>query len=318
VNTLPGEFARTPFDIPARGWLLILRRVLFTQLSRDHVGLIAAGVAFYGLLALFPATTALIGIAGMLIDPEAVTSQINAYSGMIPASAASIVQQQVNDVGATQTGALTLVAVVGLSVAVYSASKGVGSLIEGINVAYDQTETRGFIRLLLLRLGLTVAGLVAVTMALGVVIVFPAVLALVDLGQTAEAAIGLIRWVVLLLFVAVGIAALYRCAPDRSPAKWSWLMPGSILACGLWLVATIGFSVYVENFGSYNQSFGALGGVIILLMWFWISAYLVLLGAEVNAEAELQTRYDTTTGSDMPRGTRGAVKADGLVGDESA
>lgn len=306
----PGNTATRPLAIPARGWGQIVSRVVFTQLSRDHVGLVAAGVAFYGLLALFPAITALVGFAGLLIDPGRIAGQIEALSSTLPTQAAEILRNQATDVAGAQDESLTLVALSGLAIAVFSASKGVGSLIEGLNVAYDEKETRGFIRLTALRLVLTLVMIAGLAIGLGAAIGLPAVLAIVDLGPFTEALIGAARWAVLLLLASAGIGILYRFGPDRRAARWRWLAPGSILACLLWLGATVAFAVYVENFGSYNESFGALAGVIILLMWLWISAYILLLGAEINAEAEQQTRHDTTVGPGMPMGVRGAVKAD--------
>lgn len=307
---VPGDTARTPATIPARGWGQIVRRVLFTQLSKDHVGLIAAGVAFYGLLALFPAITALVGLAGLLMEPAQVASQIDTLSSALPPQAAEIVRSQATEVAGTQEGSLTLVALFGFAIAIYSASKGVGSLIEGLNVAYDERETRGFIHLTLLRLALTLVLIVGLVIGLGAAVGLPAILAIVNLGAFTEAMIGAARWAVLLLLASVGIGVLYRFAPDRRAARWRWLTPGSVLACLLWLFATLAFALYVENFGSYNESFGTLAGAIVLLMWLWLSAYILLLGAEINAEAELQTRHDTTVGPGMPMGARGAVKAD--------
>ncbi|MBV0913202.1 YihY/virulence factor BrkB family protein [Anianabacter salinae] len=311
----PGRLAQSPFAIPARGWAQILRRVFLTQLAKDHVGLIAAGVAFYGLLALFPAITALIGLAGLAIDPAQVTSQIEALADTLPAQAADIVRSQAVDVAGAQQESLTLVAVFGLGLAVFSASKGVGSLIEGLNVAYDEQETRGYLRLMALRLVLTLVLILGLVVGLGAAVVLPAVLAVVNFGAMTEMLIGAARWALLLALASVGLAVLYRYAPDRRAARWLWLTPGSVLACILWLLATIAFAVYAENFGSYNESFGAIAGVIVLLMWLWISAYVVLIGAEINAEAERQTRVDTTVGPAMPMGVRGAVKADTLPPD---
>lgn len=308
----PGEHAETPRQIPARGWLQIAKRA-FGELGPDHVGLISAGVAFYGLMALFPAITALLAISGLILEPADVTAQFERMAAMMPEEAARIVLDQAVAVAGSQEAGLGLAAVVGIGIALYSASKGVGSLIEGLNVAYDEEETRGLVRLTLTRIGLTVFLVIGMICAISATLVLPGILTIIDLGPTTEMLIGLARWAVLFVLTVLGIAILYRVGPDRRGAQWRWVMPGAIVACVLWIAASIGFSIYVENFASYNESFGALSGVIILLMWLWLSSFVVLLGAELNGEAEAQTRVDTTTGRDMPAGARGAVKADTVV-----
>ncbi|NNF91887.1 MAG: YihY/virulence factor BrkB family protein [Boseongicola sp.] len=312
-----GHGAERPRDIPFLGWKQILLRA-WKEGGRDHVSLIAAGVAFYGLLALFPAITALMAISGLIFDPQQITGQMEILSSMMPEAAVDIILGQAVEIAGSQEGGLGLAALIGIGIALYSASKGVGSLMEGVNIAYDEKETRGFVRLTATKLALTLFLIFGMSAGLGATLVLPGVLSLVDLGATTEALIGVARWGVLLVATILGILVLFRYAPDREPATWTWLLPGAVFACIVWLVASIAFAVYVENFGSYNESFGALAGVVILLMWLWISAYVLLFGAEVNAETEAQVRKDTTTGPDMPRGARGAVKADELAGVSSS
>ncbi|MEM7677074.1 MAG: YihY/virulence factor BrkB family protein, partial [Myxococcota bacterium] len=274
-------------------------------------------VAFYGLLALFPAITAILGIAGLIMDPQDVTAQFETLAAFMPQQAADIILGQAQEVAGSEQAGLGLAVIIGIAVALYSASKGVGSLMEGLNIAYDEEETRGFVRLTLTRLILTVflaGGMVA---AISATLVLPSILSIINFGPTTEMLIGLARWALLFTMTIAGIAVLYRHAPDRKAATWRWLSPGAVLACFLWLAASIGFSIYVANFATYNESFGALAGVVILLMWLWISTFVILFGAEVNAEAEAQTRIDTTVGQDMPMGARGAVKADTLAGMKS-
>ncbi|WP_246057882.1 YihY/virulence factor BrkB family protein [Arenibacterium halophilum] len=304
-----GEMARTPRAIPIGGWKAIALRV-WTEVGGDHISLIAAGVAFYGLLALFPAITALMALAGLVFDASQVTDQIGLVASIVPEAAAEIIIGQAAAITGSEDGGLGLTALIGFATAIWAASKGVGSLIEGINVAYDEAETRGFIRLTATRLGLTIFLVVGMVTGLGATIVLPSILQLLSFGVTTELLIGATRWVALFAMTAFGICVLYRVAPDRRAAQWSWLVPGAVLATILWVAASMGFAVYVQNFGSYQETFGAMAGVIILLMWLWISAYVILLGAELNAEAEAQTRVDSTVGKSMPLGERGAVKAD--------
>ncbi|MEL7253969.1 MAG: YihY/virulence factor BrkB family protein [Pseudomonadota bacterium] len=311
----PGEMAARPGDIPARGWKQVATRA-WKDVGDNQIGLIAAGVAFYGLLALFPAITAVMAISGLVFDASHVTTQLDEVSQVLPADAAAIIIDQATKVAGSQDAGLGVALIFSLGLALYSASKGVGSLIQGVNVAYGEQETRGFVMLTATNLALTVFLILGMIGGLGATLILPGILSLVDLGLTTEILIRATRWAVLLAFTVGGIMMLYRIAPDRRAAQWRWLLPGAVLACALWLLASLGFAIYVENFGAYTESFGALAGVIVLLTWMWLSAYVILIGAEINSEAEAQVRPDTTIGEPALRGERDAVKADELVGEQ--
>ncbi|PVA11331.1 YihY/virulence factor BrkB family protein [Pelagivirga sediminicola] len=308
-----GRHAEKPTHIPAKGWKDIAFRVK-DEMASDHVGLIAAGIAFYVLLALFPALTALLAIGGLLVEPGQIVEELQTLTDIMPREVASIIMSQAEKVAGSRQGGLGLAAVLGIMLAIYAASKGVAALIEGLNVAYDEEETRGFIWLKVITLGLTLALILGAVLAMVLLMAVPVALSFVSLGQGAEFAITAASWLLMLVLLMAALAFLYRFGPDRDRAEWRWASPGSIIACVLWLIASIGFGIYVANFGSYNESFGSLGGAIVLLMWLWISAYIVIMGAELNAEMEAQTRYDTTIGADEPMGQRGAEKADNLGG----
>ncbi|WP_366140332.1 YihY/virulence factor BrkB family protein [uncultured Roseobacter sp.] len=282
------------------------------EIAADRVGLIAAGVAFYGLLALFPAITAVMAISGLLVEPSQIVDQLESLSGLMPEEVISIVTAQATEVAGSREGGLGLAAIFGVLIALYSASKGMASLIEGINVAYDEEEERGFIRLKLVTFALTLFLMIGLLVALLATLGMPAVLAVLDFGAVFEFLMTAGLWVGLFLLTVFGLSVLYRYAPSRDEPEWKWASPGAIVACLIWVIASAGFAFYVGNFGSYNESFGTLAGVIVLLMWFWISAFIILLGAELNAEMEAQTRTDTTKGLDEPMGSRDAVKADRL------
>ncbi|WP_187431362.1 hypothetical protein ROLI_030060 [Roseobacter fucihabitans] len=306
-----GRNAETPTEIPAFGWKDVAFR-LKDEIASDRVGLIAAGVAFYGLLALFPAITALIAISGLLVEPSEIVDQLNNLSGVMPEEVIAIITKQATSVAGSREGGLGLAALFGILIALYSASKGMGSLMQGINIAYNEEEERGFIKLKLVTFGLTIVLMIGLLVAMLSTLGMPAVLAFVDLGWGIEAIITIVFWLALFALTVVGLSVLYRYAPSRDPAEWRWTSPGAIAGCLMWIVASAGFAFYVSNFGSYNESFGTLAGVIVLLMWFWISAFIILLGAELNAELEAQTRLDTTQGHDQPMGQRDAEKADNL------
>ncbi len=306
-----GRNAETPTDIPAPGWKDIAFRVK-DEIAADRVGLIAAGVAFYGLLALFPAITALIAISGLLVEPSQIVDQLESLSGLMPEEVIAIVTTQATSVAGSREGGLGLAAVFGILIALYSASKGMASLIDGTNVAYDEEEKRGFIRLKLVTFGLTLFLMVGLLIALMATLGLPTLLTIFELGFVFEFLMTAGLWVGLFCLTVCGLSVLYRYAPSRAAPEWTWASPGAVVACLIWVIASAGFAFYVGNFGSYNESFGTLAGVIVLLMWFWISSFIILLGAELNAEIEAQTRVDTTIGPDEPMGSRNAVKADTL------
>ncbi|MEM7491135.1 MAG: YihY/virulence factor BrkB family protein [Pseudomonadota bacterium] len=308
-----GRDATAPTQIPKTGWIDIGKRVA-GEVSKDHVGLVAAGVAFYGLLAVFPAITALISITGLIYAPSELVAALEGITAVVPSDVATLLLDQARAVAGAQEGGLTLGLILGVGLALWSASAGVGSLIEGINLAYDETETRGFVTLKLMTLGLTLAMIVGVILAAGLAIALPIVLSVVAITPWIESLIQIVSYLPLAALVIFGFAVLYRYGPDRENAKWRWLTPGAVVAALLWLVVSIGFRVYVQNFGSYNETFGSVAAVVVLLMWMWISAYVILLGAELNSETEAQTARDTTSGHREPMGYRGAVKAD-QVGD---
>lgn len=308
LNDGRGRDALRPRDIPRPGWRDIFWRV-YQSMTDDHVSIVAAGCAFFGMLAIFPAIASLVSIAGLVLDPGAVESQISAVASALPQDAASILTDQAKKVASGGAG-LGFAAILGLLLALYSASAGVKTLMEGLNIVYEETEARSFLKRNLVGLGLTLLLIVGVLMAFAVVIVAPAVLANVGFGKTVEAWITYARWPIMALLVAAGLSVLYRQAPSRARPLWRWVLPGAVLATVIWTLFSILFSIYVRNFGSYNETYGALGGVIILLTWMWLSAFIILMGAELNAEMEHQTARDSTTGREKPMGSRGAVKAD--------
>jgi membrane protein len=278
------------------------------EVKRDQVPLLAAGVAFYALLALFPAIIAGVSIYGLVADPETVRDQINELTKMLSPETAEIVGNQLREVTSGAGGALGLATVIGILTALWSASSGMKALITGVNLAYDETETRKFVKLRGLALLLTLGAMVLMAVALALIVGFPAV---ADAWPTVlRWVVGILRWVLLAALLIMGLAVLYRYAPDRDEPKWTWASWGSGIATLLWILASIGFSVYVNAFGNYNKTYGALAGVIILMFWLFLSAFVVLVGAELNTEMELQTAKDTTAGPEKAMGDRDAHAAD--------
>jgi membrane protein len=303
-----GRQADRPSQIPTSGWRDILLRT-WRELGDDHVSLIAAAVAFYGLLALFPAIGALISIWALAFDPLQIEQQIGTLSGLLPPDAAAIVKEQAHKV-ATNASGLSLGAALGVALALYGAAKGLRALIEGLNIIYDEQEGRGFIRLNLIALTLMLVLIIAMLVAMGAIIVAPIVFNTIGLGPVVETLLRILRWAILFGVALLVLAIIYRYGPSRAQARWRWVSWGAAVATGVWTLGSIAFSIYVQNFGSYNETYGSLGAVVILLMWFWLSAFIVLLGAELNSEMEHQTERDSTTGREGPLGRRGAYVAD--------
>ncbi len=304
-----GQMARRPAEIPRRGWKDILLRIKDEVVS-DHVSVVSAGVAFFGLLAIFPAVAALISIAGYVLDPENVVSRLESALAVLPENAAAIIRDQLVAVTGGDETATGFAALIGLALALYGATKGMMTLMEGMNIAYDESEKRGFLALYATGIALTLFLIFGLLVTFGVMIVVPALLAFVGLPERIAAAINWLQWPLLAVLTVFGLAVLYRFGPSRENPRWRWVSPGAIVATVMWLVGTVAFSIYAQNFGSYNETYGTLGGVIVLLTWLWLSSFIVLLGAELNSEMEHQTRRDTTTGPEEAMGHRGAVKAD--------
>jgi membrane protein len=304
-----GRSADRPGAIPALGWRDILWRV-WEQIGEDNVSVVAAGVAFYSMLAIFPAITAFVSLFGVIADPHQVEQQFANLKGVIPDDAWRILNEQLIAVSSAQTRSLGISALVSLVIALWSAGAGVRALMSALNIAYHEQEKRSFFRFygtaFLFTLGIALFGM----LALGVIVLVPVVLNLFNLGERAQWIVGILPWLVLAAFLAIALGALYRYGPSRTEPKTRWVSWGAVLAAVLWIAASLLFSIYVSNFGTYNETYGALGAVMVLLLWLWITAFVVLLGAELNAEMEHQTERDTTVGEPKPRGDRGAYVAD--------
>ena len=305
----PGARAGRPQEVPAKGWFQIARRG-WKEFNADQMMLIAAGVAFYAFLSLVPALVAAMLVYGLVTEPAQVQSQIESMSGVLPASAQALLSDQLTSLAATSEQGLGIGLVVSLLASLWSASGGTGNLITAVNTAYDEEETRGFVQRKALALALTVGAIVVFVVTVALVAVFPAVENALSLPAPARLGVEALRWLLALAVLGVALAVLYRVAPDRDAPKMRWVSVGATLAVVVWIAASVAFSLYVDYFGSYGKTYGSLAGVVVLLLWLWLSIVAVLLGAEVNAESEKQTVRDTTRGPDRPMGERDALKAD--------
>lgn len=304
-----GREATSPAEIPPLGWRDILIR-MFWAISADRVLATAGSVAFFALLAVFPAVSTVISLYGLFADTSTVGTHLVLLSGLLPGGVLDLIADQILLITGKGTPTLGAAFLIGLVVSFWSANSGVAALFDALNVVYDEREERSLLRFYGTTFLFTLGAVGFIVTAIAGVVVTPIVLNFVGFASLSERLLALLRWPILLGVVVLGLAFLYRYGPSRRDPKWRWVTPGSVLAATLWVTASVLFSVYVANFDSYNKTYGSLGAVIGFMTWIWLSVVIVLLGAELNAEMEHQTAVDTTHGPPKPLGRRHAVMAD--------
>jgi membrane protein len=304
-----------------RGMTAAARRFRISPRNRVHAAirpLLAAGVAFYAFLAIFPALIAVVSTSRLFADPSTIANQLNSLTSALPEQARQVITDQVTML-ASRRSTLGIGLIISVVIALWSASAGVSNLLTAINVAYDEEEKRGFVKKRLLSLGLTLGAIVFMVIVLGLVAVLPPLLRAVFGTSALRWILQILGWLVLVVLVAAVLAILDRLGPDRDAPRMAWASVGAVVATLIWLAASIGFSLYASTFGNYAKTYGVFAGIVVLLFWLWLTMYAILLGAEINAEAEQQTIQDTTKGEEEPLGERGAVKADSVpIGDPEA
>lgn len=310
-GTPRGREAEHPSQIPPRGWLEILGRV-WSETNADRIPLVAAGTAFFLLLALFPALAAFVSIYGFVANPITIADHIAFLGGLLPHEGLDIIRTQLDSLARQDPDSLSIGFLTGLGVSLWSVNSGVKSLFDALNVAYEEREKRGFFALTGLSFLFTLATMAVAGLLIASVGVLPILLETLNLAGHAELIVSLLRWPVLLMVIGASISVLYRFGPSREHAKWRWITWGSGFATLVWVAASIGFSWYLQNFANYNATYGSLGAIVGFMVWTWVSVMVLLVGAELNAEMERQTARDSTTGPAMPLGQRGAVVADTL------
>jgi membrane protein len=304
-----GRNATAPWYIPARGWKDILWRT-YRQTSEDRLLAVAAGVVFYALLALFPAITAVVSLYGLFADAATINDHLSFAAGILPASAVDIVHEQTVRLTANSGTKLGFAFVSGLAIALWSANAGMKAMMDALNIVYEEKEKRGFIKLNLISLAFTLGMIVLALLASGAVVVLPFILTHLGLAQVTNALFQYSRWPILLAVVIIGLATIYRFGPSRRRARWQWLSIGTLVAAAAWIISSAFLSWYLATYAHYDVTYGSLGTGIGLMMWMWVSAIVVLLGAQLNSEIEHQTATDSTVERDRPLGQRGAVMAD--------
>ena len=304
-----GREANTPEQIPPRGWRDILLRVLWS-ISANRIPSTAGGVAFFALLAVFPAIAAIVSLYGLFADSSTIGKHLSLLSGFLPGGVLQLVTDQVTLISRQANETLGVAFLAGLMIALGSANSGMAALFDALNVVYNEREKRSLVRFYATTLLFTFAGIAFIILAIIGVVVVPLILKFVGLASATERVLAILRWPILLAITMIGLACIYRFGPSRRDARWRWVTWGSIIGALLWLVASMLFSWYVATFDSYNRIYGSLGAGIGFMVWLWISAVIVLLGGQLNAEMEHQTACDTTEGVTKPLGSRGAMMAD--------
>jgi membrane protein len=303
-----GRGAASPLEIPWLGWKDIFLRT-YHEFNEDRVMTIAAGVVFYVLLAVVPSIVVFVSLYAIFLDPSTIRELLGAAEGVMPDDAFDLLQTEVMRIVAQSTGALGITSLVALAVAVWSANSGTKSIFDALNIVYEESEKRSFVRLNLISLAFTLGAVAFLILAAALVVGVPLILGEWGYLETGTIILSLIRWPLLFVVLAGVLSVVYRYGPSRHDAKWRWITPGSCFATLIWLIASLLFSFYLSNFADYTATYGSLGAVIGFAMWLWITFIAILLGAELDAEIEHQTARDSTVGAAKPLGARGATMA---------
>jgi membrane protein len=296
-----GSRATAPSEIPARGWKDILMRV-YKNVSRHRVMALAAGMTYYSILAIFPAIGAIVALYGLFSDPSAIATRLDQLGGFLPGGAIDVARDQLTRVSTKGSQSLGWTFLIGLAISLWSANAAMKSLFDTLNIVYGEQEKREFLKLNAVSLGFTAGGIFFVLAALGSIVVIPVLLNYVGLSRAGDLLLRIGRWPMMYLVITFALAVVYRYGASREKPQWRWITWGSAIAALLWLCASGLFAFYASNFGKFNETYGSLGAIIGFMTWLWVSAIVILLGAEIDAEMEHQTARDTTEGAPKPMG----------------
>jgi membrane protein len=283
-----GHRATSPSEVRVRGWKDILLLV-YANISKHRIMALAAGMTYYSLLAIFPAIAALVAVYGLFSDPSTIARHLDQLGGFLPGGAIDVAREQLTRVASNGSQTLGLTFLIGLGVSLWSANAAMKSLFDTLNIAYDEEEKRGFVELNAMSLCFTVGGVVFVLAALGAIVVVPVILNFAGLSDVGDLLLRVGRWPAMYLLLTSALTVIYRYGPSREAPRWRWITWGSAIAALLWLAVSALFSWYAANFGNFNETYGSLGAVIGFMTWLWISAMVILLGAEIDAAMEHQT-----------------------------
>ncbi|HKJ79831.1 MAG TPA: YihY/virulence factor BrkB family protein [Prolixibacteraceae bacterium] len=308
-NTKLQNSVKNPAQFKGKAWIEIFKRVA-TQIKKDNVQIVAAGVAFYFFLALFPAIAAIFSIYGLVVEPAQVSEQMSQIATFLPDQASGLISNILEKTAGKSQETLGWSLVLSILLSLWSSKKAISAVFEGVNIAYNESDDRGFIKKTAITLLFTIGGIILGILSIAFVLGFPAVVDKLNLPMVLEMVFAILRWVILAAIIMFSLALIYKIAPDRDNPKFRWVTWGTVLATVFWLGGSLLFTFYVNNFGNYDKTYGSIAAVIILLLWFFLTGFIILIGAEINSEMEHQTRADTTVGDPEPLGERGAFYAD--------
>jgi membrane protein len=306
-----GREATKPNQIPVKGWKDTLLRVK-DGISEDRLSMISAAMAYYALFAFIPALSSVVLIYAWVSDPAQISEHLNKVSHILPSEIQQMLKEQLGTLASAPTTKLGFGALFSLVLTLYSASKGSLATMDGLNIIYDEKEERGFIQQNLMAIGMTFIAAIIGLLAIAAIVIVPAVANFIGWPAGLEIAVSAASWIILLALFSLFLAIIYRFGPHREKPQWKWVSVGAIVASVGFVLSSALFSWYASEFGNFNKTYGSMGAVIVLMMWFYISSFVILLGGEINAELEHQTAQDTTSGHPRPLGTRGATMADSV------
>lgn len=315
-NNSRGHKAEKPINIPAKGWKDIGKRTI-SQIADDNIQIVSAGVAFYFFMALFPAIIAMVNIYSLIIEPSKIREHFSALDNILPATAYDLITGILEPILQQPDSTVGWSLFLSIIISLWSSNKGTSALFQGLNIAYDEKDERGFFKKTGLTFIFTIGAILLFLICLIVLIFYPAFIDKLNLSSGMESFTSWIRWIIIAALFVFGLGMLYKKAPDRDDPETRWLTWGAVLSTVFWIVGSLLFSWYVDNFGNYGEVYGSFAAVIILMLWLFLTAFIVLLGAELNSEMEHQTRKDTTVGKDEPMGQRDAYHADHVADDDS-
>lgn len=304
----PGDVTASMSDTPVRyqdaagmprggrlrrrtSWWRRLQRV-WLSLGRDNISIMAAGIAYYAMLSIFPGMSALVLTYGLVADPQSIESHVSALAGVLPTEALKLLSDQLHALVSAPTEKLGIGLVVSVAIALWSATSGTSAIMNALTIAYDGKEERGVFHFYGLAIGLTVAGAIFGLLALVLIAGVPAAFGRLPLPDFWQHVLALVRWPLLAVIAVLWMGTLYRLAPDRRRPAWDFLRAGTIAASLLWLAGSAAFSFYASHFGSYDRTYGSVGAVAVMLVWLYATAYITLAGAELNGELLHDTADD--------------------------
>lgn len=309
-----GRQANSPSEIPSKGWKDTLIRVK-DGLKNDHISMISGAMAYYALFAFVPAISSIVLIYAWISDPREISQHLAQASQFIPKELQQILNIQLGTLAGQASSKLGIGAIFSLFLALWGASRASKAIMEAMSIIYKEDDSRSFIKKSGVAFGITLLAVLLSILALGVIVIIPTITNLFNLGSLFEIGVTAVSWLILLFLFSFFLSIAYRFGPDRRLAKWKWVSTGAFTAAILWAIVSALFSWYAKEFGNFNKTYGSLGAMIVLMTWFYLSSFVILLGGEINAELEHQTKKDSTKGKEKPIGQRNATMAD-TVGDE--